>query len=480
MTALQRAGAWIVATLLVMLIARLLAGELFGPTDAGSAHPHVLIIVADDLGWGDVGYHGGSVQTPQIDALAAASVQLERFYTAPICTAARVGLMTGRAPELLGAVYGVIRPDDDFGLPADATTLGELFQNAGYETAMIGKWHLGHRERRFEPRQRGFEHSYGTLLGGVDYYTHRGRSRRADLPAERVQWHRNGIALAERGYATQLIADEARRIIANRDPHRPLFLYVPFTAPHVPLQAPVELVRRYGEAFTDDARRKHAAMVDAMDRAIGSVIAELAKRGLYEDTLILFLSDNGANPAHGSNGPLRAGKSTAFEGGVRVPALLKLPRGDLGGQRFAGFVRTTDVWPTLAAIVGDESDRVERLEGVDLLPWIRGTAEAPAERDFYFFGPFGETRDEMTFGLLRGDWKLLVRADWHSCALRTRLFSILDDPGELHDHSAARPQLVAELRAALLNRAALHPEHGLGDTAAVGRCLARLSRLAPG
>ncbi len=192
--------------------------------------PHIIYIVADDLGWKDVGFHGSDIKTPSIDKLAQEGARLEQFYVQPMCTPTRAALMTGRYPFRYGLQTLVIPTPGKYGLPTDERLLPQALKEAGYNTAMVGKWHLGHADRKYWPRQRGFDYHYGAVLGEIDYFTHSSTNVR--------DWYRNNRPVKEAGYVTQLLAKDAVARINEHDPKTPLFLYLAFTAPHAPYQAP--------------------------------------------------------------------------------------------------------------------------------------------------------------------------------------------------------------------------------------------------
>jgi hypothetical protein len=295
------------------------------PATAGQ--PNVVIFVADDLGWADVGFHGEeSIETPSLDRLAREGVQLDRFYTTPICSPTRAALMTGRDPMRLGVAYGVIMAWHTIGIHPDEHFMPESFKAAGYQTAMVGKWHLGHAQMTYHPNQRGFEHFYGHLHTEVGYFPPFANQGGRDFQV-------NGKAIEGEGYESFLLADEASRWIRERDEDKPFFLYIPFIAPHTPLDAPDDLKAKY-EDLDDDrkparshntdqtrrmsrlmmlpsARPMYAAVVDGMDQAIGRVLDTLDEQGLADDTIVLFFSDNGG-AAYATGGadnvPLRGGK----------------------------------------------------------------------------------------------------------------------------------------------------------------------------
>src|SRR5690606_17729890 len=285
--------------------------------------PNIVIILADDLGWGDVGYKGGDIQTPHIDRLAKEGVILDNFYTAPICSPTRAGLLTGRYPDRFGLRQNVILPWSDFGVDTAEIFLSEMLADAGYgHRAAFGKWHLGHSRRAYLPLQRGFTHFYGHYNGAIDYFTH---MREGEL-----DWHRNEETCYDEGYATDLITKEAVASIKQyAEDSSPFFIYVAYNAPHSPLQAKEDDLLLYGyekdkphdksgeQQFAgkgNTMRQTYSAMVTAMDRGIGEILSALTEAGIAEQTLVVFFSDNGAAPGHGgSSGKLRGAKFTEWE-----------------------------------------------------------------------------------------------------------------------------------------------------------------------
>lgn len=444
--------------------------------------PNIVILLADDLGWNDVGYHGAPIETPHIDALAREGVELDRFYSQPICTPTRAALLTGRSPLRSGLVFGVIREWDYFGLPAGERLLSETLREAGYQTAIVGKWHLGHAHEGHTPNRRGFDHYYGHLLGDIDYYTH---SRYGG-----IDWQRNGETLHEEGYSTDLLGAEAARVIANRDPKKPLFLYVPFNAPHSPMQAPKALIERYSKLSSEPNLRAHAefiegvadrlgisaeaaagivdppgdapravfaAMVHSLDLAIGRVLGALDEAGIADDTLVLFMSDNGGHVSLGSsNAPLRGEKSTVFEGGIRVPAAVRWPRGLRGERKVVQAIAAQDVFPTLLAAAGVEVGSASTLDGVDRWPQIRGAAPvAPGE---IFFGVNGVAGRQEALRFDR--WKLVRSLGFEGDPTTVLLFDVERDPLEQSDRASEEPELVVDLQARLDRWLALYPPGG--------------------
>ena len=422
----------------ILLVSTLLASgaELFATP---AKRPNLVILVADDLGWNDVGYHGSDIRTPAIDRLAKSGVQLDRFYVCPICSPTRAGLLTGRYPHRFGLRNTVIPPWRKFGLDLSEQTLPEVFAKAGYKRrACIGKWHLGHYKRAYHPIERGFTHFYGHYNGAIDYFTHLREGER--------DWHRNFEPSADAGYSTELLGDEAVRFIKGSPEGEPFLLYLPFNAPHGPLQAQRKYLDEYGYdekagtfkkkgAAKDDygaegqgnrKRQTFAAMVTAMDTQIGRILDTLDSEGLAENSIVLFFSDNGAAlKIGGSNKPLPGGKHSVHEGGVRVPAVIRWPAGLHGSRKFDTLMGYIDVLPTLLGLAGREKpDGGKPLDGIDLSGVLRGKTKAP-DRTFYL----GQK------AVISQQWKLI----------EGKLYRIDTDPTERKDVSAANPAVLSRL-----------------------------------
>jgi arylsulfatase A-like enzyme len=430
-----------------------------GLTGAGTLNaaeapkPNVLFLLADDLGWGDVGFHGSEIKTPNIDKLAAAGARLEQFYVQSVCSPTRAALMTGRYPMRYGLQAGVVRPWAQYGLPLRERTLPRALKEAGYETAICGKWHLGHFQPAYLPTRRGFDHQYGLYNGMMDYFTH---ERDGGL-----DWHRDDKPLREEGYSTFLIAQEAIRILNVHDASKPLFLYVPFNAVHSPHQAPEEYSAPYLQL--KGARRTYAGMVAALDEAIGTIIAALEKKGLRRNTLIVFSSDNGGpNPGViTSNGPLRAGKATLYEGGVRVAAFATWDGHIPAGAAVNQLLHMVDWYPTLLRLAGASCQQELPLDGKDAWPTIAEGKASPHAEILLNATP-------QAGGIRVGDWKLVINATREHIeeampnngvkkAAKTaaaggsgdvvELFNLAQDPFEKTDLASAHPERVKELRA---------------------------------
>jgi len=427
---------------LVMAVA-LWSGCAMGQDSAD--RPHILVIVADDLGFKDVGYHGSEIRTPNIDALARAGVQLNQFYVQPVCSPTRAALMTGRYPIRLGLQVGVIRPWATYGLGLNERTLPQALKAVGYRTEMVGKWHLGMYERAYLPTQRGFDYHYGHYLGMIDYYTH---ERNGGL-----DWHRNGKMVREEGYTTNLMARDAERLINDHDLGKPLFLYVAFNAPHTPLQAPEEYLKQY-EHIKDHKRQKYAAMVTCMDDAIGRIMSALRDRGMRDNTLILFCSDNGGPCQNGANnGSLRGGKGSLYEGGVRVPALAVWPGRLKAGNLVDGPMHIVDWYPTLLKRAGASVSQPLLLDGLDIWPALVEGKPSPHIEILHNLTP-------VEGAIRRGDWKLVVTKPRRTPAGKKKgrprsrpggqtetieLFNIAADPEEKNNLADEEPGKVREL-----------------------------------
>ncbi|MBL9203087.1 MAG: arylsulfatase [Opitutaceae bacterium] len=438
------------------LVAMLCFGAARAAEPAGLAKPHILFLLADDLGWADVGFHGGEIKTPHIDALAKAGARLNQFYVQPVCSPTRAALMTGRYPIRYGLQTGVVRPWAHYGLPLDERTLPQALKEAGYATAIVGKWHLGHFEPAYLPTHRGFDRQYGHYNGALDYNTHE-RDGGHD-------WHRDDKVNRDEGYATHLLAREASRLISEHDARRPLFLYVPFNAVHSPFQVPARYTEPY--AHMQGNRRLYAGMLAAMDEAIGRIVGALETKGLRDNTLIFFCSDNGG-PAPGvvtSNGPLRASKGTLYEGGVRVPAVAAWTGRIKAGSVVDAPLHIVDWYPTLLKLAGVSLTQRHPLDGRDAWPAIAHGAPSPHQDILHNITPAG--------GAIRvGDWKLVVGGQYSETdgpeAAETakkkkagkknsggpgdaiELFNLAADPYEKKNLATAEPERVKAMRARL-------------------------------
>ena len=441
----------------------LLAGPLAAPARA-EERPNVIVFVADDLGWSDVGFHGEDViETPSLDRLAAEGVQLDRFYTTPICSPTRAALMTGRDPMRLGVAYGVIMPWHTIGIHPDEHFMPESFRAAGYQTAMVGKWHLGHAQETYHPNQRGFEHFFGHLHTEVGYFSPFSNQGGTDFQV-------NGATrdIAEGEYETFVLAEEASRYIRERDREKPFFLYVPFIAPHTPLEAPDDLLEKYADMEDDreparsdqtdtsrrysrmmlrpSARPVYAAVVDAMDQAVGQVLDTLDAEGLAENTIVLFFSDNGG-AAYATGGadnvPLRGGKGEVFEGGVRVVSVMRWPAAIAAGSKMTSIMSAMDVFPTLAEAAGVPVGASKKLDGRSLWRAIAHGEPVPRE-ELLMFASETPLRGRFNLTAFDDEWKLVqeIEQGLLSATVTNHLFRISEDPNEHNNLASAHPEVV--------------------------------------
>ncbi len=400
---------------LSLLTAGLALVATVNPTRAADNKPNIVHIVADDLGWKDVGFNGSTdIKTPNIDALAAGGAKFTQFYVQPMCTPTRAALMTGRYPFRYGLQTMVIPGAATYGLDTSEWLLPQALRESGYTTAIIGKWHLGHADLKYWPKQRGFDYAYGATIGELDYYTH------GDFGV--LDWFRN----------------------------KPFYLYLTFNAPHTPYQAPKEYIDRYAN-IADSTRRTYAAMVTVMDEEIGRLVAAVDKKGLRDNTLILFHSDNGGvrnamfagqmadvskikMPA--DNGSYRDGKGSLFEGGCRVAACANWPGHIKAGSTVDGIIHAVDIYPTLAALVGASTAKCKPLDGMNVWDTITEGKPSPRTEIVYNIEPFrGAVRE--------GDWKLIWRT---LLPTSVDLYNLVEDPYEKNNVAATHPDKVAAIQ----------------------------------
>ena len=444
---------------------------------AEEKQPNVIIFLVDDLGWADISLRGAPIDTPFIDSLFKEGMSLDRFYATPICSPTRAALMTGRDPMRLGMSYSVVMPWMNNGIHPDEHFMPESFQAAGYQTAMVGKWHLGHSQETFHPNSRGFDDFYGHMHTEVGYFPPFANQGGVDF-------QRNGVTITDEGYETFLLADEASRWIENRNTEKPFFLYMPFIAPHTPLEAPEDLVKKYTDledlrlptrsasvdrirslSSTPSARPIYAAVVDALDQAIGQVLATLESEGIDEETIILFSSDNGGATYGGGGGdnfPLRGGKGETYEGGIKVIAALRW-KGKIAPQtNFSSIMTMMDVFPTLAGATNIPMMNTKKLWGRDMWSAINNSKNIPLTQEVFFasetpnYGQFHTT-------VFNEKWKLVqvISSSLMEVNVNNQLFDIRNDPNEYKNLAAEYPKLV-ELMADKIRRwRALHPISGI-------------------
>ncbi len=440
--------------------------------------PNIIIFLVDDLGWADISLRGAPFNTPNIDSIFKDGMTLNRFYATPICSPTRAALMTGRDPMRLGIAYSVIMPWMNNGIHPDEHLMPESFSAAGYQTALIGKWHLGHSQEIFHPNARGFEDFYGHLHTEVGYFP----------PFQNqggVDFQRNGETIDDLGYETYLLADEAVRWIKSRDKDKPFFLYMPFLAPHTPLEAPEDLITKYQDLedlrkptrnksidrarkmaslIQPSARPLYAAVVDALDQSIGRVIKVLEEEGIEEETIILFSSDNGG-AAYGGGGadnfPLRGGKGDTYEGGIRVIAAIKWKGKIKSNSNSDEIITVMDIFPTLAGASNIQMLNKKEIIGRNMWPAISYGEEIELEEDIFFasetpnYGEFHTT-------VFNKEWKLvqIISSSLMDIKVENKLFNIAEDPYEYTNLAYNHPDLVKEMAEKIRRWRALHPISG--------------------
>ncbi len=413
------------------------------PARAETGRPNIVFMIADDLGWADVAFHGGNAPTPHLDRMANEGVELTQHYVAPVCSPTRAGFLTGRC----WSRFGITTPTNGLALPPQTVTLARALRSQGYETCLIGKWHLGSKPQ-WGPNHFGFDHSYGSLAGGVTAWSHRYKKGQFS-----VTWHRNGKLLEETGHVTDLLANEAVRWIGERD-DQPFFLYVPFTAVHLPINEPQSWLDKVPASISSEIGRHYAACVMHLDDAVGRVLRALEEKGIRDNTLVVFTSDNGGStttnntqpyppddsPAGrltANNGPLRGQKGTVYEGGTRVPTLVSWP-GKIAAREEPTPVAIMDWMPTFCQLAGYAPQADLDWDGVSLVELLQSGRPLP-ERPLYVAGPRWRT-----VSLRLGEWKLVA----HEKAA-SELFHITADPAEATDLADQEPERVKKMLAVL-------------------------------
>lgn len=421
------------------------------PSKASVNRPNIVMIFSDDQGVHDVGCYGSEIPTPHIDSLAKDGIKLDQFYAASaICTPSRFGLLTGRNPSrsqdrLLSALMFLVDEDKTRGLKSHERTIASVLKQVSYETALIGKWHLGHGQDSFFPHHHGFDLAYGHTGGCVDFYT----MSYGNIP----DWYRNGELLDVTGYATDDITDQAVQYIEGSHQEKPFFLFLPYNAPHFGKgwddgkNTPLNILQPHPRDLErvsfikDPTRRKFAAMVTALDDGIGRVLKALDEAELSDNTMVIFMTDHGGDPNYGGdNQPLRDGKATLFEGGIRVPCLVRWPGVIQPGTQSNEVSWAVDWFPTLAKMAG-ASFNESLLDGKDLLPVLRGEASGKPRELFWELGAHTELERGQWLGLRQGDWKYVlspINGEW--------LFNLEADPYEQLNLASENQQRFGQMR----------------------------------
>ena len=421
--------------------------------------PNILIILADDLGWNDVSYHGSEIKTPYIDKLISSGVELDRFYVQPTCSPTRAELMTGKSAMRLG-ITRPISKNQKLGLGLEEKILPQYLKELNYSTYLLGKWHLGSYIPDYFPTRRGFDYFYGYLTGGIGYWDH--------THGGGHDWQRNEVGLREDGYVTQLIKNDTLKIINDHDFTNPIFLNVNFGAPHIPNEAPEESVLKFSY-IEDETRRLHAAMIHEMDNAIGEIIAALEKENVLKNTILMFASDNGGltpdvklNPSFlsipkkigicetknkfgikifqwicenysggSSNKPLPEGKMSVSEGGIRVPAVIWWP-GKFEYSKSENFITMMDVLPTILDLINYENE-IE-VDGKSRVSSLNDN-DNPESSKYVVTNIINDK-----YAVIEMPYKLITSADGD------QLYNILDDPSENLNIASENQEIVLELK----------------------------------
>ena len=421
--------------------------------------PNILIILADDLGWNDVSYHGSEIKTPNIDKLISSGVELDRFYVQPTCSPTRAELMTGKSAMKLG-ITRPISKNQKLGLGLEEKILPQYLKELNYSTYLLGKWHLGSYIPDYFPTRRGFDYFYGYLTGGIGYWDH--------IHGGGHDWQRNEVGLREDGYVTQLIKNDTLKIINDHDFTNPIFLNVNFGAPHIPNEAPEESVLKFSY-IEDETRRLHAAMIHEMDNAIGEIIAALEKENVLKNTIVMFASDNGGltpdvklNPSFlsipkkigvcdtknrfgikifqwicenysggSSNKPLPEGKMSVSEGGIRVPAVIWWP-GKYEYSKSENFITMMDVLPTILDLINYKNE-IE-VDGVSRVSSLNDSDNSESSK----YVVTNIINDK--YAVIEVPYKLITSADGD------QLYNILDDPSENLNIASENQEIVLELK----------------------------------
>jgi arylsulfatase A-like enzyme len=415
-----------------------------------ASQPNIVILMGDDLGISDVSLYGNQeIPTPNIDAIASQGVKFTHGYVAaPVCSPSRAAIMTGRYQHRFGFEFnaGPLQravSNPEMGMPLTEITLAQMLKKAGYATGMVGKWHLGMAEK-FRPTQRGFDEYFGFLFGANSYVNPQGAHVKIADPAGGEAAHlwprmtnnpiyRGNTPVEEEGYLTEVFAREAVAFI-ERHKREPFFLYAPFNAPHLPLQVTQKYYARFPH-IKEERRRVYAAMVSALDDAVGAITHKLRDAGVEKNTLVVFTSDNGCATYTGActNEPLRYGKLTHFEGGFRVPFALQYPAKIKSGMTYNKPISALDLFPTAVALAGGEMPKDRLYDGVNLLPFLTDqNKQGPHEVLCW--------RNGENAGVRKGNWKLFRGGD------KYWLFDLSQDPGEKHNVAGQHPGIVNDLK----------------------------------
>ncbi|MAW32832.1 MAG: sulfatase [Proteobacteria bacterium] len=411
------------------------------PAVAADSKPNIIYILADDLGWKDVGFHGGVAKTPNIDLMAKQGARLERFYTLPYSTPTRAALLTGRYPLRYGLQMMSILPWNTYGISETERLLPEALKTAGYSTAAFGEWRLGHAKKKFFPTERGFDYFFGSL--------NKGRKHFKSSDTKNLDWWEGEEQIDVEGYDAEIIAKSVKDYINDNANKTPFFLYISFPNPAFPFEAPEKYLQSYRD-IANKNQRNYYAMVSALDYSVGKIIESLREQKLENNTLIIFHSDNGGAVknkyktgdgdvplAVANNGPFFNGKGSLYEGAVRVPALAYWPS-KIKPQMTNELIHVTDMYNTLLTVAGaslSSDEQVKPTDGVNAWSVI-SEGRLSARKEILL------NVDEFRGALISNNWKLIVYA---TLPARFELFNIQDDPTEENNRSRTEPEIVKKL-----------------------------------
>ncbi len=413
-----------------------LGAAAFTTLRAAERLPNFVFILADDLGYGDLGCFGSKdLRTPVLDQMAADGVKLTSFYAAPVCTPSRTSIMTGCYPIRVGLGNGVLFPYSKTGISSEETTISQLLKARGYATAIIGKWHLGHQEK-FLPQQHGFDYHFGTPYSND---MNRNHYKTPEFIAPPLPLLRNGELIEQDPNQAELTRRYAEESVAfmKRNKEKPFFLYITPNMPHLPLAASDKFRGKSKRGIYGDA-------VEELDWGVGEILRGIRELGLEKDTLVFFTSDNGpaqvAKPDNGSAGPLRGRKASTWEGGMREPTIARWPGTIPAGTVRSEITSTMDVLPTLAKLAGAAKPK-SRIDGVDIFPVLEGKVGAKPPRDTFYYYSVDRLQ-----AVRNGKWKLHVdRPDLKQEGLPL-LYDLEADIGETTNVAGGNPEVVGRLQ----------------------------------
>ena len=448
MTTISRAGLAIALRTLAGAALLFVSGTA-ASEDGAAKRPNIVLIITDDQGYRDVGFNGSTeIPTPNIDRIAKEGVRFTRGYvTFPVCGPSRAGLLTARHQSRFGYDRNPNGDPTDprGGLPRSEEMISEMLKRAGYYSMLVGKWHMG-THPSLRPRVRGFDEFYGFIEGGHSYRPEETEFEDISESRKPYDWYRtklvdNGKRVDFDQYLTDELSDRAVDFVKRRAPQdQPFFLYLAYNAPHSPLQATEKYLARFPH-IPEGNRRTYAAMISAVDDGVGRVLDELDRAGVAEDTIVFFLSDNGGvidrstgEDPIADNGPLRGGKSQLFEGGIRVPFAMRWPRMIIGGKDYTRPISSMDIVGTLTSQIGIPIQADKPLDGVDLMPYLRGEKTGDPQ-PVLFFRKFDQQQSAMVIG----DLKYINNGQYRV------LFNLREDEGEKNNIGSANRENLDKL-----------------------------------